>query len=186
MNPSQEVVRVFDVEEFSGFNVAKLQLPVERYAAVESTLEAIEVEVPDIVIMLGQAAKRSRISLERVAINIDDFEQTDNAGNQPQSETISQQGAVAYFATLPLSQIAKAVTKRGIPCEISNTAGTYVCNRLFYSVMQYAAQYELSYKAGFIHLPYLPQQTSANTKNAPSMALETMSQAIRIIVESLS
>jgi pyroglutamyl-peptidase len=118
--------------------------------------------------------------VERVAINVDDASILDNAGLQPIDAPIAADGPAAYFSTLPIKAIARAMRERGLAAGVSQTAGTFVCNHVFYALMHHAARWPL--RAGFIHVPYLPQQV-AQLPGVPSMALEDIVAGLRVAVE---
>ncbi len=113
------------------------QLPVEQHSSVKQIQALIELHQPDIAIALGQAAGRPDISIERIAINIDDYPIKDNAGNQPIDEVVIEGGENAYFSSLPIKAMVQAIRAENLPASISNSAGTYVCNHLFYGLMHY-------------------------------------------------
>ena len=138
---------------------------------------------PDIIIMLGEAGGRFRITPERIAINVDDFRIPDNAGNQPKDEPIVENGPAAYFSTLPIRGIVERIVSAGIPAAISNTAGTYLCNRLFYSVMHAINTEGLPAIAGFIHLPYFHEQAMNKNPDVPSLSRESIVEAVRLALE---
>ena len=183
INPSLESARQMAGVEFPGAALQVLELPVERHGAIGIALEALGELKPDIVIMLGVAIARFRITPERVAINVDDFRIPDNAGNQPSGEPIVDGGPVGYFSTLPLRPIVDRLLKAGIPSAISNSAGTYLCNRLFYSVMHHIATKGLSTAAGFIHVPYQHEMALAKYPDILSMARETIVEGVRLAIE---
>jgi pyroglutamyl-peptidase len=183
INPSLEAVRQIDKIHFSNVSVQTAELPVDRYRAVDTALELLRVNRPDLVIMLGEAGGRFKINPERVAINVDDFRIPDNAGNQPRDEPIIEGGPAAYFSTLPIRAIADRINKANIPAAVSNTAGAYLCNRLFYSVMHAINVGRLDAKAGFIHLPYLHDQTVNKYWDFPSLSKETIVEAVRLAIE---
>ena len=146
-------------------------------------LNRIRLEKPDVVMMLGEGSRRFRINPERVAINVDDFRIPDNSGNQPKGELIVEGAPAAYFSTLPIYEIVERLQKAKIPAAISNTAGTYLCNRIFYSVMHFIAVENLSTKAGFIHLPYIHEQTIDKQIDFPSLSLFSVVEAVRMAIE---
>jgi pyroglutamyl-peptidase len=160
-----------------------LALPVVRFEAEAVTIERIRSSKPDIVLMLGQAANRARVTPERVAINVDDFPIPDNEGNIPPCEPIVGDGPVGYFSTLPIQAIVSELKARHIPAAISNSAGTYLCNRLFYRVMHCIATEDLRIQAGFIHVPYLHEQILDKTLELPSMSRESIFEAVRVAIE---
>ena len=183
INPSLDAARQMEKVEFPNAIVRVAGLPVDRFRAVESALELIRAERPDIVIMLGEAGARYRISPERVAINVDDFRIPDNSGNQPRDEAIVEGGPVGYFSTLPIRAITERINKAHIPAAISNSAGAYLCNRLFYSVMHTISVEGLAAKAGFIHLPYLHDQAINKYPDVPSLSRESIVEAVRLAIE---
>ena len=156
----------------------KIAVPVVFGDAGKCVLDAIGKYAPDVVIMVGQAGGRSAVTPERAAINIRDASAPDNAGNIICDEPVLPEGKNAYFSTLPIKKIRDAVIDCGIACEISNSAGTFVCNDLMYTVL--ASLENSKVKAGFIHVPYLPEQ--AFEKNAPSLCLDDMVKALEIAI----
>jgi len=181
LNPSWEAVRALDGWSGPGFQVAARQLPCVFGRANVALLEAVGAVHPDIVIAVGQAGGRSEISLERVAINVDDALMPDNAGAQPIDTPIIGDGPAAYFSTLPIKAVVRALRLRGFPAGVSQTAGTFVCNHVFYGLMHHAANTSL--KAGFIHVPFLPEQAADRPERPPSMALKDIIDGLRIAVE---
>jgi pyroglutamyl-peptidase len=183
INPSLEAARQMEKIEFHETVIHVAELPVDRFRAVEMSLELIRSNKPDIVIMLGEAGGRYRVNPERVAINIDDFRIADNAGNQPRDEPIINGGPAAYFSTLPIRAITDRITKAHIPAAISNSAGSYLCNRLFYSVMHAIDSEGWATRAGFIHLPYLHDQAMNKYPEVPSLSRESIVEAVRLAIE---
>ncbi|HXU37278.1 MAG TPA: pyroglutamyl-peptidase I [Blastocatellia bacterium] len=183
INPSLEAARQMKKIDFADTYVRVVELPVDRFRAVAMALELIRASKPDIVIMLGEAGGRHRVSPERVAINIDDFRIADNAGNQPRDEPIVEGGPAAYFSTLPIRAITERIVNAHIPAAISNSAGSYLCNRLFYSVMHAIAVEGSSAKAGFMHLPYLHDQAISKYPEVPSLSRESIVEAVRLAIE---
>ncbi len=184
INPSLEVARAIKKEPFEKVSIEVLELPVKRFQAPEKAINHIFNNQPDVMIMLGEAGHRSHITPERVAINIDDFPIPDNVGDQPKGEPIMKDGPVGYFSKLPTDEIIKQVNSAGIPAEVSNSAGTYLCNRLFYNIMHVITVQKLPIKAGFIHLPYLHEQVLNKTTNFPSMSRKTLIEAVRIAIKA--
>jgi pyroglutamyl-peptidase len=133
------------------------------------------------VIAVGQAGGRPEISVERVAINIDDASIADNTGRQPIDTPVVAEAPAAYFATLPIKAIVRALRLRGFPAGVSQTAGTFVCNHVFYGLMHHAVG--KTYKAGFIHVPFLPEQAADRPERPPSMALKDIIDGLRIAIE---
>jgi pyroglutamyl-peptidase len=184
INPSFEVAKAIEQFSFTGAEVQTLLLPVDRFQAIEMAHKRISEAHPEIIILLGEGSRRFRINPERVAINVDDFRIPDNTGNQPKGEAIVEGAPAAYFSTLPIYAIVERLIAAKIPAAISNTAGTYLCNRLFYSVMNFIAVEKLPIKAGFIHLPYVHEQTIEKPLDYPSLSLATTIEAVKIVIET--
>jgi pyroglutamyl-peptidase len=183
INPSLEAARQMQKIDFADTAVRVVELPVDRHRAVEMALELIRASKPDIVVMLGEAGGRYRVNPERVAINIDDFRIADTAGNQPRDEPIVEGGPAAYFSTLPIRAITDRIINAHIPAAISNSAGSYLCNRLFFSVMHAITVEGLSAKGGFMHLPYLHDQAMNKYPEVPSLSRESIVEAVRLAIE---
>ncbi|MDW2105106.1 pyroglutamyl-peptidase I, partial [Vibrio sp. 1580] len=159
--------------------IVTCQVPVTRFESIRAVIDAIEAYQPDCVITVGQAAGRSAITPERVAINVDDFRIPDNGGNQPIDEPIIEHGPDAYFSSLPIKRIAQTLQESGIPCQVSNSAGTFVCNHLFYGVQHYLRG--KSIRHGFVHIPLLPEQ--ATDGNHPSMSLDMIVAGLKLVAQ---
>jgi pyroglutamyl-peptidase len=182
INPSWLSVSRACREAGDGLTLIGACLPTEFSASLTILQQLVESHRPDLVIAVGQAGGRSSISLERVAINIDDARIPDNAGWQPVDEPIHPAGEAAYFSSLPIKAIVQALRAEGIPAEVSNTAGTYVCNHVFYGLM-HLCRHIPGMRAGFVHIPYLPEQ-AAKQPGTPSMALDDMVRALAIILRT--
>jgi pyroglutamyl-peptidase len=135
------------------------------------------------VIAVGQAGGRTGVSLERVAINLIDARIADNRGDQPVDQPVIHDADNAYFSTLPLKTMLLRLHEAHIPAVLSHTAGTFVCNQVFFGLMHRLAKRKSACRGGFVHVPYLPQQ-AARHGDAPSMELESMVAALRICVET--
>jgi pyroglutamyl-peptidase len=151
--------------------------------AAEALRGHVDALRPDIVIAVGQAGGRPEISLERIAINVDDARIPDNAGRQPVDVPIVADGPAAWFTTLPIKAIVAAIRARGIKAGVSQTAGTFVCNHVFYALMHHLRGRGQAVKAGFIHVPFLPEQAAAWPEPAPAMTLDEIVTALRVAVE---
>ncbi|MDR3003050.1 MAG: pyroglutamyl-peptidase I [Acidovorax sp.] len=179
INPSWEVARALDGAEIAGGTVHAVQLPCVFGDAMAVLDEALARLQPTLVISLGLASGRSDITPERVAINIDDARIPDNAGNQPVDEAVVDKAPAAYFSTLPIKAMVRNLREAGIPAAVSNTAGTFVCNHVFYALMHRLARRAApGVRGGFIHIPALPQQ-AAKMPGMASMALETQVKGMR-------
>jgi pyroglutamyl-peptidase len=175
-NPSWDVVERLPAA-IAGMRVQKCKVPCEFRRAIEVVAGAIERHRPALVVCLGQAGGRSRVAVERVAINVDDARAPDNAGARPIDEAIAENGPPAYFATLPVKAMVAAMRSAGVPAELSNTAGTYVCNHLMYGVLHFIAASGHAARAGFVHVPYSEAQV-IDKAGAAGMALDTMARGI--------
>ena len=184
LNPAWEAVRLLEGWTGEGFRVEVRQLPCVFGAAIEELAAMVDALYPDVVIAVGQAGGRAEISVERVAINVDDASILDNAGRQPIDRSIVDGGPAAYFATLPIKAMVAAMREQGLAAGVSQTAGTFVCNHVFYGLMHHVAEREGEVKAGFIHVPYLPGQVEGWPDPPPSMALDDIVAGIRIAVET--
>jgi pyroglutamyl-peptidase len=181
INPSQQVVQALEGwSPAPGVWLATQTLPCVFGQAVEGLEHAMARWQPQLVIALGQAASREAVSVERVAINVDDARIPDNLGAQPIDRPVVEGAPAAYFSSLPIKAIVAALRGAGIPAEVSQTAGTFVCNHVFYA-LAHALQRRPGARGGFIHLPCLPQQTSA-LNGRRGMTFDTMVQAVRIAV----
>ncbi|NLL69673.1 MAG: pyroglutamyl-peptidase I [Epulopiscium sp.] len=181
INPANEALQLLE-EEVQGVKIVKLVVPTVFGKAI-NTIEAIlEKEKPNVVICIGQAGGRADITVERIAINIDDAKMADNEGNMPVDKPIIKDGPAAYFSTLPIKKIVEKIKDHGIPASVSNSAGTFVCNHLMYGLLDTIDKQKLNTIGGFIHVPYIPQQTLEKI-NTPSMSLEDITRAIRCAIE---
>ncbi|EEB73690.1 pyroglutamyl-peptidase I [Thermococcus sp. AM4] len=182
INPSWEAVKALP-DELNGATLLKVQLPVSFNKVREILPRLISRERPDIVLLTGQAGGRPNVTVERVAINVMDSTMPDNDGFKPEDEPVFEGAPDAYFATIPVKAVVKALRKAGIPAGVSNTAGTYVCNTAMFTALHTIAVSGMETKAGFIHVPFSHEQ--ALEKPRPSMAQETINEAIRKALELL-
>ncbi len=136
---------------------------------------------PELVICVGQAGGRAGINVERIAINLDDADMPDNAGAQPVDQAISKEGPAAYWSTLPSKSIVQELAAHGILGVVSHSAGTFVCNHVFYRLMQ-TLQNRPGVRGGFVHVPFLPDQARRHSQKSgpPSMPLEQIVEGLRI------
>src|SRR5471032_243979 len=183
INPSWEAVRALDGWHEGDFVVHARKLPCVFGRASQVMHQAVEELQPSIVIAVGQAGGRVDLSVERVAINIDDAPYADNQKRQVVDQPIVSSGPAAYFSTLPIKAIVHELRVAGLPASVSQTAGTFVCNHVFYGLMQQAAEWGTTMRAGFIHIPYLPQQAAAHPGSA-SMTLADMTEGLRIAIRT--
>jgi len=180
INPSSLAVR--QLKRRIGSVVVHTAVLPTSYARSALALRGSIHEVrPDIVLCVGQAGGRAELCLERVAINVQDARIKDNDGKQPIDRAVVRDGPAAHFATLPIKACVAEMRKVGLPAAVSNTAGTFVCNNVFYALMDLAARHPIPMKAGFLHIPYVTEQAS-RLGNVPSMALDDIVRGIEIIV----
>lgn len=185
INPAQEALKQIQAPD-DHTELIKLVVPTVFGLSIQTVYEAIKKHHPDIVLSIGQAGGRSAITVEQVAINLMDASIPDNKGNAPAGIPIFPDGADGYFSTLPVKEIAAAICQAGIPAAVSYSAGTFVCNQLMYGVLYYTHQEFQGTRAGFIHVPYIPQQAAALNRPAPSMSLEDIVQGIQAALKILS
>jgi len=181
-NPSWDAVRRLHGRRVAGHRVVAVRLPVEFGTSLRVLRGAIRETRPALVLCLGLAGGRAQLSLERVAINVDDARIPDNAGRQPVDAPVVEGGPAAYFSTLPLKAMLLALRAAGIPAEVSQSAGTYVCNHVFYGLM-HALRARPGVRAGFVHVPYSPAQAT-HRPGAPSMPVETVAEALRVALRA--
>jgi len=179
-NPSLEVAKALDGRAVGGAVVRSAILPVHHAEAAPQVSRLLDEANPLAVVHLGLAGGRARIALERVAVNVMDFDTPDNAGYRARGEPCVPGGPVAYFATLPLAAILAALLAEGIPAYVSNTAGTYLCNQTLYGTLHLLVQRGHPARAGFIHLPSLPAMVAASGLEQPSMDAGLMVRAVEI------
>ncbi len=177
-NASQEVLEALP-ESLGGERLAKRRLPTVFAEAGTLARQAMLRLRPDAVVCLGQAGGRDAVTPERVAVNVMDAASPDNAGCQPVDEPVIPGGPAAYFSTLPVKAMVRAIREAGVPAQLSNTAGTYVCNSLMYSVLDCASRELPGLACGFVHLPYLAGQ------GEPSLPKEDLIRAVTAALEVL-
>jgi pyroglutamyl-peptidase len=182
LNPSALVALALNGRTIDGARVSGVVLPCVFGESIDALRSALAQQRPQLVLALGQAAGRSRFSLERVAINLDDARIADNAGAQPIDRPVVAGGAAARFTTLPIKAMVAALRAAGHAAEVSNSAGTFVCNHLFYG-LQHLLKARRTARSGFMHLPLLPEQADARP-GQPSLPLATMIDAVAIALAS--
>ena len=185
LNPSWEVARALDGWVCEGRTVRAVQLPCAFGDALRTLDDALAAHRPELVVCLGQAGGRAEISIERAALNVDDARIPDNLNRQPIDAAVVPEGPSAYFSTLPIKALAHDLRAAGIAAAVSNTAGTFVCNHVFYALMHRLATVPALAQArgGFVHVPYTPEQV-ADRPGTPAMALELQVEGIRQALRS--
>ncbi|MBT1002758.1 pyroglutamyl-peptidase I [Paenarthrobacter sp. DKR-5] len=184
VNPSwlaaEEAARILRAE---GLDAVAVQLPCAFGRSLEVLAAAVAEHRPALVVSAGQAGGRAAVSLERVAINCDDARIPDNAGAQPVDEPVEPAGPAACFSTLPVKAALQALRAQGIPAEVSQTAGTYVCNHVFYGLMRLAESVSWPMRGGFVHVPFAPEQLPPSDTR-PSLPVGTMAAALAGVVRT--
>lgn len=180
LNPSWLAIAPLHGDLIAGHRLVVARLPCAFGTSLRDLGELLERHRPALVIAVGQAGGRPGVSLERVAINIDDASQPDNAGFQPIDQPVLAQGPAAYFSSLPIKAMLRDLRQAGFTAEVSQSAGTYVCNHVFYGLMHALATRPAlaGSRGGFVHVPYLPEQ------GEPSLALADTTAALRMLVTS--
>jgi pyroglutamyl-peptidase len=178
LNPSSLAVRALHGKRIAGHRVVAADLPTVFGASVAALRALVKAHRPALVICVGQAGGRAALSLERVAINVDDARIPDNAGAQPVDEPVVPAAPAAYFSTLPVKAMLLALRREGVAAEVSQTAGTFVCNHVFFGLMHMLATARglRATRGGFVHVPWLPEQ------GQPSMPLDDMVRGLRVAV----
>ena len=183
-NPSMELVKALE-PQIGAAHIHTAILPVTASGGLQAALRAIETVEPDAVVCVGQAGGRCAVTVERLAVNVDDFAIPDNGGQQPRNAPIVEGGPEGYLSTLPIQEMVEGMRKVGVPAAISNSAGTYVCNHVMYGVAHYLHQHRPEAVSGFIHIPYLPSQV-LDKPDKPSMGLELALRGVRAGLEVLA
>ncbi len=168
--------------------LVRLEVPVVYAIAIDIVRSAIESIHPAAVVMVGQAAGRAQLTVERIAINIDDSTDADNAGDVRTDVPIDPAGPTAYFSTLPIRAMVERSCAVGVPAEISNTAGTYVCNHLMYGILDHCAHEHLMIPAGFVHVPLTPEQVQSYPQLAgqPTMELSDIACGLAAMLDAVA
>jgi len=180
-NPSEEISDSLDGLTLRGRTVVGRVLPCEFGAARLELAKLVRSTHPELVIVIGQAGGRSEITPERVAINVDDARIPDNAGRQPIDRPVIRGGPVAYWSTLPIKAIVAALKTEGIPAAISQTAGTFVCNHVFYALM-HELRWQKRIRGGFIHVPWSAEQ--AAMRKGFGLPVKQMTRGIELAIET--
>lgn len=174
-NPSWQAVKRLP-DTVGCFRLEKCAIPTIFGTAAQMILERAKDLRPDLILCVGVAPERDAVTPERIAVNIRDAHAADEAGNQPAGEFVVFDGPAAYFATVPVERMAQAIRARGIPARVSNTAGAFVCNDVFYTVLHRCASTDI--QVGFIHVPALADNSR------PSLMPEQLVTALTAAIEA--
>jgi pyroglutamyl-peptidase len=178
VNPSWQAVHALHGRVIAGRRVVGAEVPTVFGKSLERLAQLVEEHQPALVICTGQAGGRGALSLERVAINVNDARIRDNAGAQPVDTPVVASGPAAYFTSLPIKAMLQALLKAGINAEVSQTAGTFVCNHVFYGLMHLLAQPRWhGVRGGLVHVPFLPEQ------GQPSMRVDEIVAGLALAIE---
>ena len=177
LNPSAEIVKAL-----KGDDLVTAILPVVFGQASSTLKELIDLHKPSAVLCLGQAEGRSEMTPERIAINLDNARVADNAGNQPLEQRIMTDGPDGHFSTLPIEKMVASMKAAGIPASISLSAGTFVCNHIFYVLQDYLK--DSSIKSGFMHVPLMDEQRK-EYPTLPTMPIRQMVAGVEIALNVL-
>lgn len=183
VNPAYEAVKLLP-DQIAGAEIIKLEIPTVFSKSAVAVEEGIRSCQPDLVICVGQAGGRSCVTIEKVAINLAEARIPDNDGEQPVDAPLQEDGETAYFATIPVKAMVKRVREQGFPCQISYSAGTYVCNCVMYQLLYMTAKRYPKIRAGFIHVPYAAEQVIEKPNGTPFMSLGDIAKSLEYAVEA--
>ncbi len=183
VNPAFEAVKMLP-DSIAGAEVIKLEIPTVFSKSGPAVEEGIKKYQPDAVINVGQAGGRSCVTIEQVAINLAEARIPDNNGEQPSGVPLQTDGAPAYYATIPVKAIVQNIRDHKIPCHISYTAGTYVCNSVMYNVLHMTANKYPNIRAGFIHVPFAAEQVVGKPNGTPFMSLKMIAKCLEYAIEA--
>ena len=179
INPSWEAVKELP-DHIGDWQISKMEIPTVFGAAANQVIAAAEGLQPDAILCIGQAGGRAAVTPEVVAINLQEARIPDNSGNQPMNIPVVKGGPAAYFATVPVREMVQAIQAANIPAALSYSAGTFVCNDVLYRLLHHFDG--TATQAGFIHVPYLPQQAKQNQSSLPQ---EKIVEALTIAISVL-
>ncbi len=183
MNPAIEAVKKLP-DSIEGAEIHKLEIPTVFHKSAEKVAEKVREIKPDAVLNIGQAGGRFDLTIERVAINMDDARIEDNEGNQPIDVAIQEDGEAAYFSTLPIKAIVEEIRSEGLPASVSNTAGTFVCNHIMYQTLYLVNNEFPETVAGFMHIPFMNEQV-VDKSGVPAMSLDDMARGIEAALRAI-
>ncbi|WP_298865553.1 pyroglutamyl-peptidase I [uncultured Gimesia sp.] len=189
VNPAGSVARKLDSVTINGATIIAKIVPAAFFKSIDFVKAAIKDIQPDVVIMLGEYGGRAMITVERIANNFNDstrYELVDNEGCSVQDQPTDPEGPVGYYSTLPIRAMVKAMRVAGVPADISDTPGSFVCNHLMYGILHHIATANLDIRAGWIHLPHLPSVAALESHlGAPSMSEETAVAGLTASIEAI-
>lgn len=186
VNPSEVVTRALDKSGVEGIELSTAILAVDRVKAPDKLIHAFEEVRPDAVLMLGEAGGYPVPTIERVFINLMEYPAEFGGGVAVADEVLVPDGPGAYFATLPVRRCSERIIAAGIPCRMSLSAGSYICNQVGYVMHDYLRRKRQLARAGVIHLPFLPEQAVSPVAAWPSMSLEMLTKAVATALKAIA
>ncbi|MFE6892401.1 pyroglutamyl-peptidase I [Streptomyces sp. NPDC057694] len=180
VNPSWQAAELVAAAPPEGIAVTAVQLPCVFGESLSALRAAVDEVRPELVVCLGQAGGRHGVTVERVAVNVDDARIPDNAGARPIDSAVVPGGPAAYFSTLPVKRCVAAMRSAGVPGAVSNTAGTFVCNHVAYGLAHLLATELPGVRGGFVHVPWAPEQVVDG--GAPSLPVETVARGVAALL----
>ncbi|MFC4354332.1 pyroglutamyl-peptidase I [Chryseomicrobium palamuruense] len=186
VNPTMKIVEELDGQQIGGYQIVGKILSVDFKQTGDQLVELLDKEQPDALISLGLAGGRYKITPERIALNFNDVvaTNTDNSGNAPIDEPIVEGGPAGYLSTLPYRNMINRLLESGYPSEISNSAGTYLCNHTMYKGLHYFAEKGMNVPSGFIHIP-ASHELAIQHGRIPSWGHQDLLESIKICIEVL-
>ena len=181
MNPALEAVRLLP-GSVAGVRLVRIELPVSYERAPRAVEEALLAERPDVVLCAGQAGGRAQVSIERVAVNLADAVAPDVDGCRPCDEPLVADAPAALFATVPTRRMVQAVRDAGLPAQLSYSAGTFVCNATLFRLLWMLEREAPAVRAGFVHVPFAPEQLPGKPAGTPAMPVEDAARALEAAI----
>ena len=185
-NPSEATVRAMAQQPIPGVTLHTLVLPVDAKRAPGMLTAAMDEHKPDVVLSLGEARGRFALGIERVAVNLLDFVIADNAGALVTDAPVVPDGPAAYFSTLPVRNMLQAARAAGVPAELSLSAGAYLCNQVMYATLHHIGMNWLPMRAGFVHMPALPETIAGTDARLASMSIESLVRGVGAMIRALA
>ena len=184
INPTNDIVNALNGKKIGNYDVVGYILPVDYENTSKKLLDYYEKEQPDAVMMLGLAQGRVNLTPERIAINCNDGAR-DNTGFTPEDQPIDPDGADGYFSTLPIRQFVNVLQAEGLPAAISDTAGTYLCNNVMYTMLNHLAKADRKIPAGFVHVPASHELALHLNSRVPSWSTADLIRGIELLINTL-
>ncbi|MET3684139.1 pyroglutamyl-peptidase [Alkalibacillus flavidus] len=184
INPTEKIVQALDGKEIAGYQIVSRTLTVDFSQSGEQIIQAIQDVQPDVIVSLGLAGGRQKVTPERIAINCNGGVEPDNQGYVPEGDPIVADGPDGLFTTLPIQHMIDDMKGAGYPAVVSNSAGTYLCNHVMYRALHYVKQHQLDVLSGFIHIP-ASHELAIQHGNLPSWSQQDLEAAVTICLQTL-